>query len=75
MNFRNMDKVRPPDLSAGRLVPVPGENYMLPAWYVYGLPVPNVGTGMLLKVRSPSVTFAALASQATWDVNRPTCNR
>jgi len=59
MNFRNFDNIRPPDLSAGRLVPVPGKDYMLPAWYVYNLPKPNVGTGPLLPFRSPAIGSAA----------------
>jgi hypothetical protein len=73
MNFRNMDCIQPPDLSAGQLIRAPGEDYMLPAWYFYPVPVPNVGTGMLLKVRAPSISYAALASQPARVVNRPTC--
>ena len=51
------------------------EDNMLPAWYFYPVPVPNVGTGMLLKVRAPSISYAALASQPARVFNRPTCNR
>ena len=61
-NFRNFHCIGEPDLSAGRLVAVPGLPLMLPLWYVKNLPTPNVGTGPLLPFHNPIVSFAATNS-------------
>jgi len=61
-NFRNFNQISEPDLSAGRLVWVPGLPLKVPLWYAKNLPTPNVGLGPLLPFNSPNVTYAASTS-------------
>ena len=73
-NFRNFCQITEPDLSAGRLVWVPGLPLQVPLWYAKNLPTPNVGLGPLLPFNSPTVTYAGSNSHPIeFDQDAQTC--